>query len=128
MGAGNGTGTTTGDNWRSPSSAALTLEPFGGGQAFDESFGIEDQGIAGFRAGFDVGRSLGLRGFYWRGVEERLRLVGGGRPQGVRREALFNLGGLGPFSPHLLAGAGRMEFGPDLVPGWWRPSPPIARR
>ena len=100
---------------RSPSGAALTLEPFGGGQAFDESFGIEDQGIAGFRAGFDVGRSLGLRGFYWRGVDHGYGSWDGDAIRGYGGEALFNLGGLGPFSPHLLAGAGRMEFGPDLV-------------
>lgn len=103
--------------WRSPSSAALTLEPFGGGQAFDESFGIEDQGIAGFRAGFDVGGSLGLRGFYWRGVEDGYGSWEDDAIRGYGGEALFHLGGLGPFSPHLLAGAGRMEFGPDLVRG-----------
>ena len=102
---------------RSPSSAALTLEPFGGGQAFDESFGIDDQGIAGFRAGFDVGRSLGLRGFYWRGVEDGYSSWEEDAIRGYGGEALFNLGGFGPFSPHLLAGAGRMEFGPDLVRG-----------
>ena len=100
---------------RSPSSAALTLEPFGGGQAFDESFGIDDQGIAGFRAGFDVGRSLGLRGFYWRGVEDGYGSWEDDAIRGYGGEALFKLGGLGPFSPHLLAGAGRMEFGPDLL-------------
>jgi hypothetical protein len=100
--------------WRSRSSAALTLEPFGGGQAFDESFGIEDQGIAGFRAGFDVGGSLGLRGFYWRGVEDGYSSWEDDAIRGYGGEALFSLG-FGPFSPHLLAGAGRMEFGPELV-------------
>lgn len=103
--------------WRSSSSAALTLEPFGGGQTFDESFGIEDQRVAGFRAGFDVGRSLGLRGFYWRGVEDGYSSWEDDAIRGYGGEALFNLGGLGPLSPHLLAGAGRMEFGPDLVRG-----------
>lgn len=100
--------------WRSSSSAALTLEPFGGGQAFDESFGLEDHGIAGFRAGFDVGRSVGLRGFYWRGVEDGYGSWDGDALRGYGGEAQFNLG-FGPFSPHLLAGAGRMEFGPDLA-------------
>lgn len=98
---------------RSSSGAALTLEPFGGQQAFDPGFGIEDQDIAGFRAGFDLGPFVGLRGFYWRGTdgqhawEEGIRGYGG--------EAQFSLGGLAMFSPHLLAGAGRMEFGPDLA-------------
>ena len=98
---------------RSSSGAALTLEPFGGQQAFDPGFGIEDQDIAGFRADFDLGPFVGLRGFYWRGTdghhawEEGIRGYGG--------EAQLSLGGLAVFSPHLLAGAGRMEFGPDLA-------------
>ena len=98
---------------RSSSGAALTLEPFGGQQAFDPGFGIEDQDIAGFRADFDLGPFVGLRGFYWRGTdghhawEEGIRGYGG--------EAQLSLGGLAVFSPHLLAGAGRMEFGADLA-------------
>ena len=54
------------------------------------------------------------RGFYWRGTdghhawEEGIRRYGG--------EAQLSLGGLAVFSPHLLAGSGRMEFGPDPGP------------
>ena len=100
--------------YRSPSSgAAVLFEPFGGAQAFDPGFGIDDQPIAGFRAGFEVGPSVGLRGFYWRGVDDRHSWDEGIR--GYGGEAQFNLGGLALFSPHLLAGAGRMEFGPDLA-------------
>lgn len=100
--------------FRSPSSSAVVLfEPFGGAQAFDPGFGIDDQAIAGFRAGVELGPSVGLRGFYWRGVDDRHAWEDGIR--GYGGEAQFSLGGLAPFSPHLLAGAGRMEFGPELA-------------
>lgn len=100
--------------YRPPSSgAAVLFEPFGGAQAFDPAFGIDDQAIAGFRAGFEVGPHVGLRGFYWRGVDDRDAWEDGIR--GYGGEAQFNLGGLALFSPHLLAGAGRMEFGPELA-------------
>ena len=100
--------------FRSPSSSAAVLfEPFGGAQAFDPAFGIDDQTIAGFRAGFELGPSVGLRGFYWRGVDDRHAWEDGIR--GYGGEAQFTLGGLALFSPHLLAGAGRMEFGPELA-------------
>lgn len=95
------------------SSAAVLFEPFGGAQAFDPAFGIDDQAIAGFRAGFELGPSVGLRGFYWRGVDDRHAWEDGIR--GYGGEAQFNLGNLALFSPHLLAGAGRMEFGPELA-------------
>lgn len=101
--------------FRSPSSSAAVLfEPFGGAQAFDPAFGIDDQAIAGFRAGVELGPSVGLRGFYWRGVDDRHAWEDGIR--GYGGEAQFSLGGLALFSPHLLAGAGRMEFGPELAP------------
>lgn len=100
--------------FRSPSSStAVLFEPFGGAQAFDPAFGIDDQAIAGFRAGFELGPSVGLRGFYWRGVDDRHAWEDGIR--GYGGEAQFSLGGLALFSPHLLAGAGRMEFGPELA-------------
>ena len=98
---------------RPSSSAAVLFEPFGGAQAFDPAFGIDDQAIAGFRAGFELGPSVGLRGFYWRGVDDRHAWEDGIR--GYGGEAQFSLGGLALFSPHLLAGAGRMEFGPELA-------------
>lgn len=96
------------------SGGAVLFEPFGGAQAFDPGFGIDDQPIAGFRAGFEVGPLVGLRGFYWRGVDDRHAWEEG--IKGYGGEAQFNLGGPSLFSPHLLAGAGRMEFGPDLAP------------
>ena len=48
--------------------ASFALEPMVGRLFFDNTQLIEDQDIAGMRAGFDMGRLLGLRGFYWRGT------------------------------------------------------------
>ena len=95
--------------------ARLSLEPFGGIQTFDASLGINHQSIAGFRAGFDLGPFLGLRGFWWRGVNDGFDAWEGG--EGYGGEAQFNLGSDPWFSPHLLAGGGRMVFAPDFSEG-----------
>ena len=95
------------------SGAGLALEPFAGRQTFDASLEIEDQVVAGVRAGLDLGRFVGLRGFWWRGVDDGYDAWEG--IEGYGGEAQFNLGGDEGFSPHLLAGAGRMEFAPDFA-------------
>lgn len=51
----------------------LAVDPFYGQINFaDELQGVfgEDQRLAGVNAGFDLGPYLGLRGFYWRSVED----------------------------------------------------------
>ena len=96
----------------------LSLEPFGGLQTFDAGLGINHQNhqsIAGFRAGFDLGPFLGLRGFWWRGVNDDFDAWEG--VEGYGGEAQFNLGSDPWFSPHLLAGGGRMVFAPDFSTG-----------
>ena len=93
----------------------LLLEPFGGLQTFDAGLGINHQSIAGFRAGFDLGPFLGLRGFWWRGVNDGFDAWEG--VEGYGGEAQFNLGSDPWFSPHLLAGGGRMVFAPDFSEG-----------
>lgn len=95
--------------------ARLSFEPFGGLQTFDASLGINHQSIAGFRAGFDLGPFLGLRGFWWRGVNDGFDAWEG--VEGYGGEAQFNLGSDPWFSPHLLAGGGRMVFAPDFSAG-----------
>ena len=95
------------------SGAGLAVEPFAGRQSFDESLDIENQSVAGVRAGLDLGRFVGLRGFWWRGVEDGYDAWEG--IEGYGGEAQFNLGGDQGFSPHLLAGGGRMEFAPDFA-------------
>ncbi len=95
------------------SGARLAVEPFAGRQTFDETLDIENQSVAGVRAGLDLGRFVGLRGFWWRGVEDGYDAWEG--IEGYGGEAQFNLGGDQGFSPHLLAGGGRMEFAPDFA-------------
>ena len=101
------TGTRTGSR--------LSFEPFGGLQTFDAGLGINHQSIAGFRAGFDLGPFLGLRGFWWRGVNDGFDAWEG--VEGYGGEAQFNLGSDAEVSPHLLAGGGRMVFAPDFSAG-----------
>ena len=90
----------------------LSFEPFGGLQMFDAGLGINHQSIAGFRAGFDLGPFLGLRGFWWRGVNDDFDAWEG--VEGYGGEAQFNLNSDAEVSPHLLAGGGRMVFAPDF--------------
>ena len=50
---------------------ALQVEPFGGQIDFDESLGFrKQQRMAGVQAGIDLGPFVGVRGFYWRGIED----------------------------------------------------------
>ena len=96
-------------------SSRLSFEPFGGLQTFDAGLGINHQSIAGFRAGFDLGPFLGLRGFWWRGVNDGFDAWE--RVEGYGGEAQFNLSSDAEVSPHLLAGGGKMVFAPDFGEG-----------
>ena len=93
----------------------LSFEPFGGLQTFDAGLGINHQSIAGFRAGFDLGPFLGLRGFWWRGVNDAFDAWEG--VEGYGGEAQFNLSSDAEVSPHLLVGGGKMVFAPDFGEG-----------
>jgi len=52
------------------SSVAGTIEPMGGKIQFHESLPYRDTWMAGVNAGIDLGSYVGLRGFYWRGIED----------------------------------------------------------
>ena len=93
----------------------LSFEPFGGLQMFDAGLGINHQSIAGFRAGFDLGPFLGLRGFWWRGVNDDFDAWEG--VEGYGGETQFNLSSDTEVSPHLLVGGGKMVFAPDFGAG-----------
>ena len=93
----------------------LTIESFAGRQMFDVGLSLDDQAVAGVRAGFDAGPFLALRGFWWRGVTEGLDDWEG--IQGYGGEAQLILGGLTELSPHLAVGGGRMEFATDYQGG-----------
>ncbi len=87
--------------------ASIPIEPFVGRFEFDDD-ALGRRNVAGLRSGIDVGNYLGLRAFYWRGMNadfddtERIRAYGG--------EAQFNINaGLGP-APYLVLGAGQLDF------------------
>lgn len=52
------------------SSVAGTIEPMAGKIQFHESLPYRDTWMTGVNAGIDLGPFVGLRGFYWRGLED----------------------------------------------------------
>jgi hypothetical protein len=53
------------------SGVSLIVEPMVGVIQFNDKLAYrKDQRVAGVNAGFDFGQYVGLRGFYWRGLEE----------------------------------------------------------
>ncbi len=87
---------------------SLRVEPFGAQINFDEDLGFKtDQRFAGLFAGINLGPFLGVRGFYWRGIEsglfdfDRLQAYGG--------ELRFELATGQSLSPYLTVGGGYLD-------------------
>ncbi|MBC8088915.1 MAG: hypothetical protein H7Z40_16745 [Phycisphaerae bacterium] len=100
------------------SGASLTLEPFAGRMQFDKKNGtttgqtaLRDQELAGVRAGIDVGRYVGVRGFYWRGTDNDFKRLESLQSWGG--ELQFRLNSSPGLSPFLLAGAAQLDFDND---------------
>ncbi len=92
--------------------ATAPIEPFVGQLRFDSSIGLEDLEVAGVRAGFDFTPVFGLRGFYWRGVNEDRD---GPLPvSGYGGEGQFNLNTGPGISPYIVTGAGTIDFKPNF--------------
>ncbi|MEO7999868.1 MAG: outer membrane beta-barrel protein, partial [Gemmatimonadaceae bacterium] len=99
------------------SGASLTLEPFAGRLTFDKKLtsgtganatALRNQELAGVRAGIDVGRYVGVRGFYWRGTDKDFK-----RTQSLQSwggELQFRLNSSPGLTPYLLAGAAQLDF------------------
>lgn len=96
------------------SGASFTLEPFAGRLQFDKKSNadggvkLRDQDLAGVRAGIDVGRYVGVRGFYWRGTDKDFK-----RTQSLESwggELQFRLNSSPGITPYLLAGAAQLNF------------------
>ena len=89
----------------------ILLEPYAGRIDFADELRLERQYLAGARAGVDLNRNVGLRAYYWRGVEddfsEWMELEGYGA------EAQFTLNTGSGLSPFLVAGVGRIDFKDD---------------
>lgn len=88
--------------------AAAPIEPFVGVLRYDDAFGLDDQELAGVRAGFDFSPVFGVHGFYWRGVNDDRD--GPAPVAGYGGEAQFNLNSGPGISPYLITGAGRVDY------------------
>lgn len=96
--------------------ASLTLEPFAGRLTFDSkstsasngNAALRDQDLAGVRAGVDIGRYVGVRGFYWRGTDKNFKRFESLQSWGG--ELQFRLNSSPGLTPYLLAGAGQLDF------------------
>jgi hypothetical protein len=84
------------------------IEPFVGRLDFASEFGLVRQELAGVRAGIDFSPVFGLRGFYWRGLNDDRD--GPAEVAGYGGEAQFNLNAGPGISPYLVVGAGTVDF------------------
>lgn len=87
---------------------SIPIEPFVGRVDFDDKVGLNNQNLIGLRSGVDLGRLVGIRGYYWRGVNkdfddsDDIQSYGG--------EAQFNLSAGRGAVPYLVAGVGQLDF------------------
>ena len=90
------------------SNVALPVDAFVGRLDFAGATGLARQNLVGVRTGIDFGPLVGLRGFYWQGVDDDFRSQAG--VQGYGAEGQFSLNAGPGFNPFLLAGAGQIDF------------------
>jgi hypothetical protein len=91
----------------------IAVEPFVVRTRFADEFGLADQDGAGVRAGVDFNQNVGLRAFYWRGVDDDFSEFQDVSGYGAEARFALNTGpGLSPF---LIAGAGRIRFTDDFL-------------
>jgi hypothetical protein len=91
----------------------IAVEPFVVRTRFADEFGLADQDGAGVRAGVDFNQNVGLRAFYWRGVDDDVSEFQDVSGYGAEARFALNTGpGLSPF---LIAGAGRIRFTDDFL-------------
>jgi hypothetical protein len=91
--------------WRGPT---VPMEFFVGRQEFASELRVPDQDIAGVRLGVDLADFVGIRGFYWRGLNEDHNGVSPLQSYGA--EAQLNLNSGRGITPFLVAGVGRVDF------------------
>ncbi|MFO7652395.1 MAG: hypothetical protein R6X25_01080 [Candidatus Krumholzibacteriia bacterium] len=89
---------------------SVPVEIFVGSLDFDNG-GLPTQNFGGVRTGIDLGRHFGLRGYYWKGLENGLD--GTSPLHSYGGEAQFNLNSGQGAIPYLLVGAGHLEFEDD---------------
>jgi opacity protein-like surface antigen len=88
------------------------IEPFVGVLRYDGAHGMADLELAGVRAGIDFSPVFGVRGFYWRGLnDDRDGTV---PVTGYGGEAQFNLNTGPGLSPYLIVGAGQIDYSDEF--------------
>jgi hypothetical protein len=87
---------------------ALSFEPLAGRLDFADELNLARQNLLGARAGIDLNRLVGVRAFYWRGMNDEFNRAEA--IQGYGGEAQFNLGTGQGVIPFLLFGASQIEF------------------
>lgn len=87
---------------------SVPIEPFVGRVDFDDKNGLKNQELVGLRTGVDLGRLVGIRGYYWRGVEKDFDDTDGIQSYGG--EAQFNLNAGRGAVPYVVAGVGQLDF------------------
>lgn len=97
---------------RGLSGASFPVEPFAGQLQFASDANLDEQELLGVRGGVNFGRLFGLRGFYWRGVDDDFG--GTEKIQGWGGEAQFNLSAGTGISPYVVVGAGELDFMKDF--------------
>ena len=96
--------------WRQ---SAFPIELFGGQLNFGDAIGLENQQLLGARVGVDLARTVGIRGFYWRGMEDGFARTTPVQSWGAEAQLQLNPGpGL---SPYLIGGAGQLDFRDGFV-------------
>ena len=89
------------------------IEPFVGELRYASPHGLPNQELAGVRAGIDFSPVFGVRGFYWRGLnDDRDGTV---PVTGYGGETQFNLNTGPGVSPYLIVGAGRIDYGDNFA-------------
>ncbi len=94
------------------SGLSIPFEPFAGRLDFHEDLGLDNQYLIGLRTGFDFGRFFGLRGYYWRGVNDDFDKTVPIQSWGG--EARFNLNSGQGAVPYLVTGVGQLDFTKDF--------------
>lgn len=88
------------------------IEPFVGRLRYAGAHNLPDQELAGVRAGIDFSPVFGVRGFYWRGINDNRD--GPASVSGYGGEAQFNLNTGPGVSPFLVVGAGQVDYANDF--------------
>lgn len=86
----------------------IFVQPFVSRIDFNDELRLGQEYTAGARAGIDFNQNVGLRAFYWRGVEDGFQETTD--LDGYGAEAQFALNTEPGISPFIILGAGRVNF------------------